>query len=118
MSVAKEGNTDVSLQLLPCTRTTVLARQTEQACHLCDIILVCAALQAVFSEQLQAALQQTSSSLQATEQMRQESGGLAEQQAQQNEQLQAQVEQVRAQRVAVAAAAASQRLCDVKPPQQ
>ncbi|KAF6252311.1 hypothetical protein COO60DRAFT_541027 [Scenedesmus sp. NREL 46B-D3] len=63
---------------------------------------------AVFSEQLQAALQQTSSSLQATEQMRQESGGLAEQQAQQNEQLQAQVEQAQAHAAAQGAQQARQ----------
>lgn len=55
----------------------------------------CAVLQAVLSEQLEAALQQTQASLQATEQMLHETGGLAEQQAQQNEQLREQVEQVR-----------------------
>jgi hypothetical protein len=58
------------------------------------VICCIAALQAVLSEQLETALQQTQNSLQATEQMLQETGGLAEQQAQQNTQLQAQVEEV------------------------
>jgi hypothetical protein len=60
------------------------------ACTLCCV----STLQAVLSEQLETALQQTQNSLQATEQMLQETGGVAEQQAQQNAQLQAQVEQV------------------------